>query len=300
MELRHLRYFEAIAAVGNVTRAAETLHISQPSLSQAIKELEADVGHPLLVRGPRGSVLTDAGREFSKHASDILARLPQAREAARHAASGTGGQLVIGFTGSSAFDVVPAIVKKAKLELPGVSLRLVEMLTDKQIDALKARRIDVAICRPLKDEPGLSSKIIGQRSFMAAIHVDHPLARRHELRLADLQDIPLIVPQRRLGPGFHTQLMSMISKAKLNLHIAHETTHMPTVLGLVAAGLGIGIVNDELRNIEVRDVIYRPLLEGRNGAQIAVSWRHDDDSVAVSAFVGLLPKDQPLEHRTGT
>jgi DNA-binding transcriptional LysR family regulator len=296
MELRHLRYFEAIAAVGNVTRAAETLHISQPSLSQAIKELEADVGQQLLVRGPRGSVLTDAGREFSKHASDILSRVPQAREAARHAAAGTGGQLIVGFTGSSAFDVVPTLIKQARLELPGVSLRLMEMLTDKQIESLTARRIDAAIGRPLRDEPGLTSRIIGQRSFMAAVHVDHPLARRHELRLADLQGIPLIVPQRRLGPGFHTQLMSMITKARLNLNIAHETTHMPTVLGLVAAGLGVGIVNDELRNLEVRDVIYRPLLEGRNGAQVAISWRHDDDSVALAGFVALLSKD-PAEAR---
>ncbi len=294
MELRHLRYFEAIAATGNVTRAADTLHISQPALSQAIRELEADVGQQLLVRGPRGAVLTHAGREFSKHASEILARVPLARDAARQAALGTGGQLTIGFTGSSAFDVVPQLVRQAKGSLPGVTLRLLEMLTDKQIEALAARRIDAAIGRPLHDEPGLTSRLIAHRSFVAALHAEHPLARRRSLSLADLHDVPLIVPQRRLGPGFNIQLMAMFAKANANLHVAHEATHMPTVLALVAAGLGVGIVSDELRHVKMRDVVYRPLEEGRGGVQLALSWRHDDDSTALASFVAMLAEPAPL------
>ncbi len=287
MELRHLRYFEAIAAVGNVTRAAANLRISQPSLSQAIKELEAEVGLPLLVRGPRGSVLTDAGREFVKHASDILERLPMAREATRRAAQGAGGQLVVAFTGSSVFDVVPALMQRAREQMPDVALRLVEMLTDKQIEALYGRQVDAAIGRPLRNEPGLTSRVIAQRSFVIAVHVQHPLARRHEVSLADLQGEPLITPQRRLGPGFHSQLMTMLSKAKLNLQIAHEAIHMPIVPGLVAAGMGIGIVSDELRDLEVRDVVYRPLVEGHHAVQVAISWRLDNDSQALAQFVGL-------------
>lgn len=295
MELRHLRYFEAIAAVGNLTRAAANLRISQPSLSQAVKELEAEVGMPLLVRGPRGSVLTDAGREFIKHASDILERVPQAREATRRAAQGAGGQLVVAFTGSSVFDVVPALMQGAREELPEVSLRLVEMLTDKQIEALYERRIDVAIGRPLRNEPGLSTRVIAQRSFVIAMHVRHPLARRHEVTLADLRDEPLITPQRRLGPGFHTQLMAMLSKAKLNLQITHEAIHMPIVPGLVAAGMGVGIVSDELRDLEVRDVVYRPLVEGRHAVQLALSWRQDNDSQALARFIGLAETHTQME-----
>ncbi len=287
MELRHLRYFEAIAAVGNVTRAAANLRISQPSLSQAIKELEAELGQTLLVRGPRGSVLTDAGREFFKHATDILERVPIAREATRRAAQGAGGQLVLAVTGSSVFDVVPALMRSARDQMPEVALRLVEMLTDKQIEALYARRIDAAIGRPLQGEPGLASRVIAQRSFVIAVHVQHPLARRREVQLADLQGEPLITPQRRLGPGFHAQLMAMLSRAKLNLQIAHEAIHMPIVPGLVAAGLGVGIVSDELRDLEVRDVVYRPLAEGRNAVQLGVSWRQDNDSQALARFIAM-------------
>lgn len=298
MELRHLRYFEAIAHSGNVTRAAATLRISQPSLSQALKELEAEVGMPLLVRGPRGSVLTDAGREFFKHASDILERLPIAREATRRAAHGAGGQLLMAFTGSSVFDLVPTLAQCAREEMPEVSLRFMEMLTDKQIEALHARRADVALGRPLSHEPGLVTRVIAQRSFMVAVHVRHPLARQREVALAELQGEPLITPQRRLGPGFHAQLKTLLTKAKLNLQIAHEAIHMPIVPGLVAAGLGVGLVSDELRHLEVRDVVYRPLIEGRNAVQLALSWRQDNDSQVLARFVRLATEaTAPLDHR---
>lgn len=287
MELRHLRYFEAIARSGSVTRAAAALRISQPSLSQAVKELEAEVGVTLLVRGPRGSVLSDAGREFFKHASEILERLPVAREATRRAARGVGGQLIIGFTGSSVFDVVPTLARCARDEMPEVSLRLMEMLTDKQIEALHTRRIDLGIGRPPSHEPGLSTSVIAHRSFMIAVHVSHRLARRREVSLSDLQGEPLITTERRLGPGFHAQLMALLSKNKLNLQVAHEADHMPIVPGLVAAGLGIGIISDELRHLEVRDVVYRPLIEGRHAVQLALLWRQDNDSQVLARFISL-------------
>lgn len=289
MELRHLRYFQAVVAAGNVTRAAANLQMSQPSLSQAIKELEAELGLELLLRGPRGSVLTDAGREFTKHAADILQRVPVAREATRRAAQGTGGHLVVGFTGSSAFDVIPRLMQQARERIPEVALRLVEMLTDAQVDALHGRRIDVAVGRPLHSEPGLASRVIARRSFIVALHFRHPLARQREVSLADLQHEDLVTPQRRPGPGFHAQLMEVCVKASVHLHIAHEAIHMPIVPGLVAAGMGVGIVSDELRDLEVRDVIYRPLVEGRGAVQLALSWRQDNDSKILAHFIDLAP-----------
>jgi LysR family transcriptional regulator, benzoate and cis,cis-muconate-responsive activator of ben and cat genes len=295
MELRHLRYFEAVVTAGNVTQAAAALHISQPSLSQAIKELEAELGVPLLVRGSRGSRPTEAGREFIKHATDILERIPAAREASRRAAIGIGGQLVVAVTGSSVFDVVPVIMRAASEHMPDVRLRLVEMLTDKQIDALNLRQVDAAIGRTLSGEPGLTSRVIAKRSFVVAVHVRHPLARQRSIMLADLQNQALIVPQRRVGPGFHAQLMALLTKAKLNLRIAHEVTHLPTVLGLVAAGLGVGVVSDELHNLEVRDVIYRPLVEGRGALELSVSWRHDNEAVALAQFIRLCSNQSNLE-----
>lgn len=298
MELRHLRYFEAVVATGNVTRAAEHLQISQPSLSQALMVLEAELGLQLLVRGPRGSVLTDAGREFAKHAADILQRLPVARDAARRAAQGAGGQLVVGFTGSSTFDVLPRLLLQAREHLPAVSLRLVEMLTDSQIHSLRGRRIDVAIGRPLLHEHGLTSRFIARRNFVVALHVRHPLARQQQLTLAQLQDEDLITTQRRPGPGFHAQLMEVCSMAGVHLRIVHEAMHMPIVPGLVAAGMGVGLVSEELRDLEVRDVVYRPLVDGRGAVQLALSWRQDNDSKTLAHFItlGLRPPRTELSH----
>lgn len=300
MELRHLRYFEAIVAAGNMTRAAGSLRISQPSLSQAIMELEKEVGSTLLVRSSRGCLLTVAGREFIKHASDILERIPLAREASRRAGEGVGGQLVVGVTGSSVFDVVPALMRSAHEHMPEVSIKLVEMLTDKQIDALYSRQVDAAIGRTLRNEPGLNSRIIATRSFVVAVHVRHPLVKQRVIALADLQNQPLITPQRRLGPGFHAQLMAMLTKAKLNLQIAHEVTHMPTVIGLVAAGLGIGIVSDELHDLEVRDVVYRPLVEGRGALELAVSWRQDNSALALTRLIALCADQNYMEIHDAT
>lgn len=287
MELRHLRYFEAVVAAGNVTRAAAALGLSQPSLSQALKEMEEELGVTLLDRGPRGSVLTPAGREFTKHASEMLERMTLARDATRRAAQGVAGQLVVAFTGSSVFDLLPLLMRAARAELPAVSLQLVEMLTDRQVDALYARQVDVALGRWLGTTPGLVSQVVARRSFVVALPVQHRLVRQREVSLSDLEGETLITPQRRLGPSFHSQLMSLLSKAKLGLSLVHEAVHMPVVPGLVAAGMGVGIVSDELRHLEVRDVVYRPLKEGRQAVQLALSWRQDNDTPWVRKFVEL-------------
>ena len=133
----------------------------------------------------------------------------------------------------------------------------------------------------------MATRVIAQRSFMIALHVRHRLARQREVSLADLRGEPLIATRRHLGPGFHAQLKVLLSKAKLNLQIVHECLHMPIVPGLVAAGFGVGIVSDELRDLEVRDVVYRPLREGRDAVQLALSWRRDNDSLVLARLIGV-------------
>ena len=287
MELRHLRYFEAVAATGNVTQAAAHLQISQPSVSQALKELEAELGLQLLVRGSRGTVLTEAGREFSRHAIDILQRLPIASAAARRAAQGSGGQLVVGFAGCSTFDLLPRLVHRVRNELPAIDLRLVEMDTDDPVQALHGRHLDVAIGRPLPHEPGITSQVVARRSFLVALQVRHSLARQRLVTVSQLQGEGLIMAQRRADPGLHAQFMAACGQAGVHLRIAFEARHMSTVPGLVAAGVGVGIVSEELRDLEVRDVVYRPLAEGRGAAQVALSWRRDNDSKTLSQFIAL-------------
>lgn len=277
MELRHLRYFTAIAEAGNLTHAAARLHVAQPSLSQALQELEQEVGCPLFARRARGVDLTDGGRAFQARAQQILQQATDAPLAARSAANGESGTLAVGFTGSSAYGVLAALIGRFRIRSPGVNLQLREMLTDVQLESLRVRRIDVGLSRPAAGEPGITSRTIARLPFLVALPVAHALSKRRTVPIKALATEPLIMLERRRGPGFYTQLMSLMSRAGVTPLITHEATHMPTMVGMVAAGLGIAIVSAELVNLEVRDVVYRPL-EGDEAVELALIWRRGDNS----------------------
>ncbi len=285
MELRHLRYFAAIAETGNLTRAAVLLHVTQPSLSQAMRELETEIGCALFLRRARGVELTEGGRALRARAHDILERAAEAPLAARMAANGTTGELVVGFTGSSVYGLLPGLLARFRERCPEVTLSLREMLTDVQLESLRERRIDVGLSRPAAGEPGISSRTIARLPFVAALPVKHPLAARRTITLKALAEEPLIMLERRRGPGFYTQLMNMMSRAGITPRIAHEASHLPTLVGMVGAGLGIAIVSAELANFEVRDVVYRPL-EGNDGVELALVWRRGDASRVLAEFLG--------------
>lgn len=284
MELRHLRYFTAIADTGNLTRAAARLHVTQPSLSQALRELETGIGCALFVRRARGVELTDGGRALRQRALEILRQAAEAPQAARSAAKGEAGELKIGFTGSGVYGVLPALLDVFRQRFPAVVLTLREMLSDVQLESLRERHIDVGLARPAAGEPGVASRTIARLPFVAALPVRHALASRRSVPLKALIDEPLIMLERRRGPGFYTQLMSLMSRAGVTPRIAHEATHMPTMVGMVGAGLGIAIVSAELVNFEVRDVVYRPL-EGDEGVELALLWRRGDTTRVVADFL---------------
>jgi DNA-binding transcriptional LysR family regulator len=283
LELRHLRYFVVIAETGNLTRAAVRLHVTQPSLSQAMRELETEVGCALFLRRARGVDLTDGGRALRARAADILERAAEAPLAARNAAHGATGELVVGFTGSSVYGVLPALLSRFRERCPEVTLSLREMLTDVQLEALRERRIDVGLSRPAAGEPGIASRTVARLPFVAALPVKHALAARRTIPLKALAEEPLIMLERRRGPGFYTQLMTLMSRAGITPRIAHEASLMPTLVGMVGAGLGIAIVSAELANFEVRDVVYRPL-EGNDGVELALVWRRGDASRVLAEF----------------
>lgn len=284
MELRQLRYFDAIAEAGNFTHAAVHLKVTQPSLSQAMRELETEVGCALFVRRARGVELTDGGRAFRQRVREILREATEAPAAARSAAAGAGGELVVGFTGSSIYGVLPALLARFRERHPAVVLTLREMLTDVQLESLREHRIDVGLSRPAAGEPGIASRTIVRLPFVAALPVRHPLAGRRSIALKALADEAFVMLERRRGPGFYTQVMNLMSRAGITPRVVHEAAHLPTMVGMVGAGLGIAIVSAELANFEVRDVVYRPL-EGGDGVELALIWRRGDVSRALADFL---------------
>jgi DNA-binding transcriptional LysR family regulator len=294
MELRHLRYFAAIAEAGNLTRAAVRLHVTQPSLSQAMRELEEEIGCALFLRRARGVELTDGGRALRARAQDILERAAEAPLAVRSAANGAAGELAVGFTGSSVYGVLPGLLAQFRKRCPEVTLNLREMLTDVQLESLREHRIDIGLSRPAAGEPGIASRTIARLPFVAALPVRHPLASRRTIPLKALADEAFIMLERRRGPGFYTQLMNLMSRAGVTPKVAHEASHLPTMVGMVGAGLGIAIVSAELSNFEVRDVVYRPL-EGNDGVELALIWRRGDGSRVLSDFLACA-NAQTLSH----
>src|SRR5712664_652713 len=203
MELRHLRYFVAVAQEGHITRAAEKLHIAPPPLSQQIKALEAEIGAPLFVRHPRGVALTDAGRSFLADAEAVLLAVDRAAARARRTARGETGRIAVGFTTSAPFHpLVARAIREFRAKRPDVSFGLEESSSADMVSGLRDGRLDVAFIRSgLVDPEGVAVHELLHEDMAAAFPARHPLAKRPRLTLKDRADETFILYRRPDGRG---------------------------------------------------------------------------------------------------
>lgn len=262
LELRHLRYFVAVAEELNFTRAAERLHIAQPPLSTQIRLLEEELGAQLFVREKRRVFLTQAGREMLDRSRAILAAAGEAKEAARRAASGETGELHLGYAASAMFtEVLPGVIRRFQKRFPHIQLHLHEMPSMEQIYAVHNRELDVGIVRRPDAATPLGVRIEEwyRAPLVAAIPKAHPLAKRESLRFADLKDEPLILFPRDSGIGLYWRVVDLCVKAKFRPRIARETRDYAIMIGLVAAGVGIAVVPTDTQCIRLEGVAYRSL-----------------------------------------
>ncbi|NJM62436.1 MAG: LysR family transcriptional regulator [Oscillatoriales cyanobacterium RU_3_3] len=283
MELRHLRYFIAVAEELNFTRAAEKLHMAQPPLSQQIQQLESELGFQLFRRSKRTVALTEAGEVFFDEAQKILQQLDRAILLGQQTSRGELGQLTIGFVSSAAHNVVPAIVRAFRSQHPAVKLELRELTTDEQLQRLQDGRIDIGFVRPPVDE-SINSEIVFEESLMVALPITHPMARRDRVKLRSLSGEPFILFPRSLAPGLYDPIVSFCQQAGFSPIAAQEATQMQTIVSLVAAEIGIAIVPASMRNFERRGVVYKFLSEPSPMVSIALIWRKDP-SPAVQRFL---------------
>lgn len=285
MELRHLRYFVAVAEELHFHRAAERLHISQPPLSQQIRALEGELGVLLLERNRRSVSLTAAGAVFLNEAREILASVDRASEAARSVARGEAGRVAIGFVGSAMHGTLPGMLRAYRRAFPRVQLVLTELPTAAQLEALLAGRIDVGVVRPPVREPALALETIHTEPFVVALPEDHPLASHEEVALAELVEEPFVLLARREAPGLHESLGQAMADAGGVPHVVQEAREMQTVVGLVAAGLGVSLVPASVGADEHRGVAYRPVAGSAPTVALALAWRPDDKSPVLAAFL---------------
>lgn len=258
MELRHLRYFVAVADDGSVTRAAARLNIAQPALSQQIKSLEEEVGTPLLRRLSRGVVLTAPGAFFAEDARAILASVDAAKTRARRAASGELGSIRIGFTGSASFHpFVTGAIRDYRAAYPDVEVDLTEEPTTLLIAALRAGRLDVAFLRPgVGEVDGLWSQHLFDEPMVAAVPAGHPLADAATVRLSDLAGEAFIFYPRRNGRALHDAVVSACEAAGFTPRVAQDAPQLTSVVNLVATGIAIAIVPASMGRLATDAVRY--------------------------------------------
>jgi DNA-binding transcriptional LysR family regulator len=297
MELRHLRYFVAVAEEGHITRAAERLGIQQPPLSQQIRGLERELDAQLFHRRPRGVELTDAGRALFADARTILALVDRAVTTVRQTAQGKRGRIAVGFTSSSPFHpFVPRVIRAFREAYPAVSLTLEENGTADLVQALRTGRIDAAFIRsPIAGAPELIVRPVLVEEMVVALPVHHRLASHNGGRALPLRSLgaeTFILYRRPSGPGLYDAIISACRRAGFSPKIGQEAPLIVSTLNLVAAGLGVSIVPASLRRQHMDGVVYRSIRGGPGlVAPLNLAYRREGSSPALRQFVELVVQE---------
>jgi DNA-binding transcriptional LysR family regulator len=292
VDYRQLRYFIAVAEELSFSRAARRLHMSQPPLSLQIAAIERELGTRLLDRTRRRVELTQAGQVFLEQARASLAQLERAAEMARRAGQGQAGELRVAFTGSvpmiSAF---PRLLSAFRKESSLARVHLAHMSTGHQLQALADRRIDVGILRPSRDydpPPALRLTPLWTDELRAVLPEDHRLAaRRGPVPLAALAGEAFILFPRELGCGLHEQVHAACNRAGFAPAVVQEAREGATIIGLVAAGLGVSLLPDAYERTCIPGVVHRRIDSPEAGGRLYLAQRAADSSPLVRRFVEL-------------
>ena len=290
LELRHLRYFIAVATELHFGRAAEKLHIAQPPLSHQIRQLETELGFELFTRTKRSVMLTPAGQAFLIQVNQIFQQLEQAIEIGRKTSRGELGQISIGFVGSATYNILPVMLQQFRDRYPEVQIELHELTTDRQLIWLREGKIDVGLMRPPISEPDVTSEIVFEEALIVALPANHPLATVDSIDLRLLAREPFILFPRQLAPGLYDPIITICQAAGFSPVVVQECIQMQTTISLVSANLGVSIVPESIQQVQRSGVVYKPIQDltpiGANQllrlATISIVWRTNDDSPTVS------------------
>jgi DNA-binding transcriptional LysR family regulator len=289
MELRHLRYFLAVAEERHFTRAAERLGIRQPPLSRQIRELERELGAPLFHRLTRGVELTESGALLFDDARRILDQIERTRAGVQNRARGETGQLRVGFAGATYFQpIVPGIVRAFRERFPGVVLQPEQSNTERLAAGLRDGQIDIAFIRPpMAHGDGLRDELLVDEPMAAVLPASHPLAGAAAVALEALAAETFILVPRAIGPGFYDAIIAACRAAGFVPRLGQEAPQMPAMVPMVAAGFGVSVVPESLQQIRTEGIVYRAISGGVLRAPISLAYRRDDHSQGVRNFVAL-------------
>jgi DNA-binding transcriptional LysR family regulator len=285
IENKLLAAYVAVAEELHFGRAAARLNIAQPALSRQIMQLEEKLRTRLLERTQRRVEMTPTGRVFLDRARRILSEIERATDEIQRVAAGQEGHLNIGFIHSSTFSVSPSIFRAFRQAFPKIELRLTEMTIAEQLVALEDETIDLGILRLPIANPKVSYEILRTEEFVLAVPRDHPLADRTSVALETLFDESFVMFSQYNSPLFYSRTLAMCDRAGFLPNIVQHATQIHTVLGLVAAGLGISIVPDVARELNMRNTRIIDIADSVDPVHVVLGWRARDKSRLVASFV---------------
>lgn len=290
MELRHLRYFQAVAQLENVTHASRKLFVAQPALSLQLRQLEDEVGAALLTRHARGVTLTPAGRNFLAHASAILEQVERAKRQARGVDEG-GGVVSLAFVPSASHVVIPRLVRELRRTQAGIEIELLEMITAQQLEALEAGTIDFGLARLPVRGRGLHIEAELVDPFCLAVPADHALATGSgPVTARVLADEPMVGFTRYRAPAFHDQALNACISAGFSPRLRYEASTVYSVLDLVSAGLGVAIVPSTCTLLKPEGVVFRTLPGKMKPGSLALVCRATATSPAMTAVTEIVAR----------
>lgn len=283
-DLRQLRYFVAVAETLHFGRAAERLHITQPPLSRQIAELEAALGTPLLRRSSRSVSLTPAGRSFYQHAGELLAGLELAVRTARAVGRGEAGELRLSFTMCAAWNLLPRLLRHYRQQYPAVEVRLEEIVPRDLEQALCSGSVDLGISFPAGAASPLRYRRLLDEELCAVLPAGHPLAGRAQIAVAELADEDFISFPASTAPALHAAVAGHCRAHGFVPRVRLETHLQQTIVNLVAEGLGVALVPDPLRRMQLPGAVFRPLAAAPRVEQ-GLFWSAHNDNPCIAGFL---------------
>ena len=295
IELRHLRYFLAVSEELHFGRAARRVHISQPPLSQQIRQLEADLGVQLFYRTRRKVELTEAGRVFASEARVILDQVEHATGLVGEANRGKLNRLVAGCSPANSHIAIRIIKRFAELH-PEIRVVVKSLVTPQQVEAIRNNRIDLGFLTLPVDGEGLAIEPILRERLVVALPKHHPLASRKRITLRALGSETLIIFPLYMSPGRYQLITGLCRRAGIGLHVVHEVDNIHTMLDLVSAGFGVSLMRASVQETRRSGVVFRDLLHSP-WVETAVGYRRENNSEMVKGFLEIAKQESPLQGR---
>ena len=300
MELRHLRYFVAVAEELNFTRAAEKLRLAQPSLTRQIHNLEEELGVRLLDRSRNQVSLTEEGKRFLVDAKRLVASSLESVQAVQRFSRGESGQLNLGYLFKFNFDLLPTTLRTFYQACPDIAVNLFDMSPAEQLRALEARKIDLGFVglRPPtseKEASGLVWECVAHHNVVVVLPARHPLIKKSKIKITDLKSQFFVAMSEETHPGSRHWLSGLCQQVGFTPRILQDVDLESGIMTFVAEGLGVTLAREQIKKLPHPGVVFRPL-EPPAEADYWIAWHRDNHSKALSQYIEIVKREAPAWH----